>query len=180
MKIAAISSVLAVVFSLSAQAGLYTYNYNDSGPIPQGGTTLPFEHAISGIPSYDYSISGIELVLTFSSGYHVGPGTTINGTLILDPSGSATYASFTPSLTSAGTGGQQIYDMTFANFNGFNPNNIWALNLWDTSTSGIENGLVGWTLDVTAVPEPVNVALAVFGGLLALLKLVSWRRRQAA
>jgi hypothetical protein len=54
------------------------------------------------------------------------------------------------------------------------------LNLWDTSTSGIENGLVGWTLDVTAVPEPVNVALAVFGGLLALLKLVSWRRRQAA
>ena len=43
-RIAAISSVLALVFSLSAQAGLYTYNYSDSGPIPQGGTTLSFEH----------------------------------------------------------------------------------------------------------------------------------------
>ena len=64
MRIAAISSVLALVFSLSAQGGLYTYNYSDSGPIPQGGTTLSFEHTISGI---EPAITSIELILTFSS-----------------------------------------------------------------------------------------------------------------
>ena len=51
MRVAAISSVLAVVFSLSAQAGLFTYNYSDSGPVPQFGTTLSFEHSISGLPT---------------------------------------------------------------------------------------------------------------------------------
>jgi len=175
MRIAAISSVLAVGFSLSAQAGLFTYNYSDSGPIPQGGTSLSFEHSITGIPTV---INNIELVLTFQNGYDLGGN--INGALILNPNGSPTYASFTPTITRAGTGGQEIYDVTFSGFNTLNPNNIWALNLWDNNTSGIQNSLVSWTLDITAVPEPLNVALALFAGLFVGFKLFSWRQQRRA
>jgi hypothetical protein len=175
MRITAISSVLALVFSLSAQAALSTFPFSDSGPVPQGGTTLSFEHPISGIHEV---ITSVELVLTFNNGYHLDGN--INGTLILDPNGSATFASLTPTITMAGTGGQEIYDVTLANFNTLNPNSIWALNLWDINNSGIENSLVSWTLDITAVPEPVNVALGLFAGLFAGFKLFSWRRQQRA
>jgi hypothetical protein len=58
-----------------------------------------------------------------------------------------------------------------------NPNNTWGLVLWDNGHSGIENALVGWRLDITAVPKPVNVALICFGSLAAMLKLFSWRRQ---
>ena len=72
-------------------------------------------------------------------------------------------------MTGTGTGGQKIYDVTWTTpFATFNPNNIWALNLWDSNTSGIENSLVSWTLDITAVPEPVNVALGIFAGVFAV------------
>jgi hypothetical protein len=53
------------------------------------------------------------------------------------------------------------------------PNDTWALVLWDKSTSGIENGLVSWTLDITAVPEPVTEALICFGALAAGTKLTA-------
>jgi hypothetical protein len=162
MRVAAISSVLAVVFRLSAQAGIYTYPYSDSGPIPQGGTTLSFEHSINP-PLIPDSISSVELVLTFNNGYDLGGN--INGALILDPSGSDINESLTPSESRAGTGSQEIYDVTFTTpFAGSNPNNIWALNLWDNNNSGIENGLVSWSLNITAVPEPVSTALGIFGG----------------
>jgi hypothetical protein len=175
MRIATLSSLLAVMFTLSAQAASYPFPFADSGPIPQGGTTLSFEHSISSIPN---SITDIQLVLTFSSGWDLG--TTIQGSLVLDPSGTGTFASFTPTITSSGTGGQKIYDVTFANFNTLDPNSIWALNLWDTGTSGIQNSLVSWSLTVTAVPEPVNVAMGVFAGLFAIVKLRSWRRQKQA
>ena len=60
-------------------------------------------------------------------------------------------------------------------FNGLNPNSTWSLVLWDNSTSGIENGLVGWSLDITAVPEPVNVALGIFAGVFLVVILVGSR-----
>ena len=87
-------------------------------------------------------------------------------------------------MTRAGTSGQQIYDVTFSGgpgtgtFFGLNPTSTWALNLWDNNTSGIENGLVSWTLDINTVapvPEPVNVALGIFGML--FLAVMIMRRR---
>lgn len=82
---------------------------------------------------------------------------------------SHTYVSFSPVATSSGTGSQNIYDVTFSGFNGSNPNNTWALNLWDNSTSGVENGSVSWSLNITAdVPEPIDVALGIFAGLAIL------------
>jgi hypothetical protein len=95
--------------------------------------------------------------------------------------------SFQPVVTSTASSGNRIYDVTFsgasgtpgAGFNGLDPNDTWALVLWDKSTSGIENGLVSWSLDITAVPEPVTLALICFGALAAGIKLTAWWRKSS-
>ena len=51
---------------------------------------------------------------------------------------------------------------SLASFNGVNPNGTWTLFFADLS-SGNTSTLNGWSLDITAVPEPVNVAMAIFG-----------------
>jgi hypothetical protein len=182
-KLAVLSSLVAALFSLSAQAGII-YNYTP-GPIPQGGTVFSGEATVSGFGS---SISSIELILTFNDNTSLlGNSSGIQGHLNLGTDLSSPFVNFYPVATSS-SGQQRIYDVIFngtsgtpgTGFNGLDPNTTWGLVLWDNSTSGFQNGLVGWTLDITAVPEPVNVALAIFGGLLALFKLISWRRRQAA
>jgi len=46
-------------------------------------------------------------------------------------------------------------------------------------TSGDPSTLASWGLDIEAVPEPVKVALALFGGVFLPLELISWRRKSA-
>jgi hypothetical protein len=61
--------------------------------------------------------------------------------------------------------------VTFGSFNGSNPNTgTWTLFIADLS-SGAQSQVVSWSLDITAVPEPVNVALGVFAGLFAVVGL---------
>ncbi len=55
---------------------------------------------------------------------------------------------------------------SLASFNGANPNGTWTLFFADLSGGDVST-LQGWSLDITAVPEPVNVALGVFGVVLA-------------
>jgi len=50
---------------------------------------------------------------------------------------------------------------TLAGLNGLDPNGARTIYFRDASPSGIST-LNGWSVDVTAVPEPVNVALGVF------------------
>ena len=56
---------------------------------------------------------------------------------------------------------------TFANtFGGMSANGDWTLFFADVSGGGGNSTVVSWSLDIiTAVPEPINVALGVFGGL---------------
>ena len=51
---------------------------------------------------------------------------------------------------------------SLASFNGSNPNGTWTLFFADEST-GYTSTLSGWSLDITAVPEPINLALGIFG-----------------
>jgi PEP-CTERM motif len=67
---------------------------------------------------------------------------------------------------------------TFASqFNGTNPNGTWSLYIADDVVQGDgETGsITGWTLDVTAVPEPSTWALLIAGS--AALIFFSRRRR---
>jgi hypothetical protein len=55
-------------------------------------------------------------------------------------------------------------------YNGLNPNGNWTIFFADMASGGGSgpSSLVTWSLDITAVPEPVNVALGIFGGLAVL------------
>ena len=181
-KLAVLSSLLAALFSLSAQAALYTFNFSDSGAIPQGGTTFSVEHPIT--TGFDYSISKVELILTFNDKTSLtGNSSGIEGLLNLGIQGTSPYVDFFPTATST-SHGNRIYDFTWTGtsgtpgtgFTGSDPNNTWALVLFDHSNSGIENGLVSWSLNITAVPEPVTVALGVFAGVVLLVIFARSRR----
>lgn len=70
-------------------------------------------------------------------------------------------------------------DKLLSSFDGGNPNGGWTIYFADMA-SGNQSTLVGWGLEINAVPEPVNVALGVFGGLLGLTQLVRFLRRRKA
>jgi hypothetical protein len=173
----ALAGLLSLLSALSASATLYTFNYTDNGPVPNGTSSTAFsaEHDVSVADNF---ITSMELILTFNDNTSLtGDGSGIQGHLVLGGSTSSPYVNFYPVATSSGTGGEEIYDVTFSGssgnpgtgFYGLNPSDTWGLLLWDNSSpSGFENGLVGWTLDITAVPEPVNVALGVFGAVVAI------------
>jgi hypothetical protein len=59
---------------------------------------------------------------------------------------------------------------TFGSMNG---SGIWTLFLADTATGG-QSTVVSWGLDlgITAVPEPVNVALGIFAGVFLVVIVV--------
>jgi hypothetical protein len=175
MKIIYWLSALTGLMSLTAQAGLYTST--DAGAIPQGGTTFSSEIVVSDISLPNPYVTSVNLVLTFNStaslGYPSG-SSTLSGLLTMGTEVTSPYASFTPVVTTL-NGGQAVYNVTFATqFDGYNPNTTWGLVLWDTSNTGIENGLVGWSLNIEAVPEPANMALGLFGALAA--GGLAWKR----
>src|ERR1035438_6210831 len=62
--------------------------------------------------------------------------------------------------------------VSFGSYNGMNPNGTWTLFIADLSAGG-QSQLVSWELDITAVPEPVNVALGIFAGVFLAVTLVS-------
>ncbi len=63
-------------------------------------------------------------------------------------------------------------------FNGQNPNGTWTIFLADNFGS-YESRLDSWSLEITAVPEPVTVALGLFGGVCGLVGLFRWLRPRA-
>lgn len=143
----------------------------------------------------NWSLSSLTLTLNVSGGYNgdLYAYLSYNGTLVTllnrvgTGSGNAiqsTYGFSTSgfnnvTLSDAGTGGN-IHSVqtpgsalsytadggSLSSFNGTDPNGTWTLFFADLS-GGNTSTLNGWSLDVTAVPEPVNVALAIFGGLIA-------------
>jgi subtilisin-like proprotein convertase family protein len=99
------------------------------------------------------------------------------------------YQNYSPAYNSSGqvTGNWQADGRTspldtsrgsLSSFNGLDPNGTWTLFFADRS-AGDQSTLVGWSLDITTVPEPVTVALAVFAALAAIVKLLSWCRKSA-
>ena len=75
-------------------------------------------------------------------------------------------------------------DVTRANtldvFNGANPNGDWTLYFADRSPIGIST-LNSWSVGIEAVPEPANIALAVFGVLFASVQgMRLWSRRRTS
>jgi subtilisin-like proprotein convertase family protein len=77
----------------------------------------------------------------------------------------------------ASVNGTETRDATLGGFNGSDPNGTWTLVFSDWSTSGDPSTLVSWSLDITAVPEPVTVALGIFGGVAGAAALMRRRKK---
>jgi hypothetical protein len=67
--------------------------------------------------------------------------------------------------------------VTLGVFSGMNPNGDWMLVLADVSSGSGQATVLSWGLDIQVVPEPVHVALGVFGGLFAAVQLATRRER---
>lgn len=183
-KIYLISFLLAV--SSSAWATLYSFGTLNSQPalgsIPDNNTIgLTESYTVGGL---DASISALTLTMQLQG----GSATDLSAYLRLgNTPGSPAYdlTSLVQSQTLS-AGSPTTFSISFSTpsfqstFNGLNPNNTWALFFAD-SVNGDTTSLNGWSLGITAVPEPVNTGLSVFGGLFAvtgLIKIIC--RRMAA
>ncbi len=60
-----------------------------------------------------------------------------------------------------------------SSFNGSQAFGAWTLFVADVS-GGAESTLNSWELEIQGVPEPVNVALGIFGGLFCVIHLQRW------
>ena len=105
-----------------------------------------------------------------SQTYENGPGSGNWYSFMLNGSGST-------GLHDAGTAGNPITGSyqpdggALSSFNGLNPNGNWTIYFADMASGGGTgpSTLAGWGLEITAVPEPANVALGIFGGVFALI-----------
>ncbi len=124
-----------------------------------------------------YGNSGFAVTLSGSASADIhqyqslGPGYNGNGQLtgtwgadgrFLDPASAASAFDSSPR------------NNTLSTFNGMNPNGTWTLFFADRS-GGEVSTLTSWSVDITAVPEPVNLALGVFAGVFG--SAAFWRRR---
>jgi subtilisin-like proprotein convertase family protein len=129
--------------------------------------------------NYGYSWGGFNNITLSDSASGLGNIHNYGGsTLSSLPPDNGTYkadgqtASFSPPTGFSAGGGSA----TFANtFGGSDPYGNWTLFFADLSGGSVST-LTGWSLDITAVPEPVNVALGVFAGVLVAFALVRSRR----
>jgi hypothetical protein len=171
MKTTLYTLSLVIALSFPAQATLYQFGTLNGGSaigaIPDNSTVgLTQSFTANGEGS---SITSLTLTFLLQSGF----SSDLSGYLRLG-NGNTTYfydlTSFihnqTLSQSSSTTYSLDFSTTTFgsdfsSSFGGQNPNDTWTLFFADTSAGG-QTTLNGWSLDITAVPEPVNVALGVF------------------
>jgi hypothetical protein len=114
--------------------------------------------------SFGYSDTGFDITLSTSGAFDVhnygAHSPTFNGNGQLTGTWLADGRSIDPlsspgSFDAAGTTG-------LGAFNSMSPNGTWTLFFADMSSGG-QSQVVSWELDITAVPEPTNVALGIIG-----------------
>jgi hypothetical protein len=85
-----------------------------------------------------------------------------------------TLADGAPAITASSDLSSGTYSATgsLLDFQTLPPDGMWELFFADTVSGGGTSVLDGWSLGITAVPEPVTIALPVFGGLMVALGLI--------
>jgi hypothetical protein len=175
-KISLASLVLAL--NLPVSAALYNSPSLTGTTIPDNnylGTGTTLQYTFSGINPDGNGIAyitGMTLNFTLAGGF----GGDLTGYLRLGNQVNSPYYDLNSVVqaypTISGSGVNFTVDVT-SSFSGKDPNGTWTLFFADTSPVG-QTTVNGWSLDVTAVPEPVNVAMAIFG--LALIGVGAARR----
>jgi hypothetical protein len=151
------------------------YNGDLYAYLSYGGALVPLLNRV-GVGTgntFGYSDGGLNITLSDSGANNIhlyqGLGSVADGSSwkpdgrSLDPLGSAN------NFDAAGT-------VTFANtFGGvLDPDGTWTLFIADMSSGG-QSSLVSWSLNLTAVPEPVTLALGIFAGVFLVVLVVRSR-----
>ena len=184
MKIICLILVASLAAVTTARASLYPI-----GVIPDGSPAgVSFVGTYDAVPAGS-TVSSLTVSLNISGGFNgdlyaylVSP----NGTLVLlmnQPGVSlngigASGAGMNLTLTDSFTANGSIQNVTrgscltgnynaagsLVNFDGSQANGNWTLFFADLANGGGTSLVEGWSLNITAVPEPVNLSLALFGG----------------
>ena len=108
--------------------------------------------------------------------YSFGYGDAGFNSVTLADSGSVNIHNYGGTGVPTGTYAPDSGGVKFAHsFRGLAANGTWTLLFADLS-SGATSTVDSWSLNITAVPEPINVALAVFGGVFVAAGLGRSRR----
>jgi hypothetical protein len=172
--------LLLLGFCLSAQGALYapfTETFTPGSLAPEAGGSGRIDHYgfadnrdVSGQGS---SIMSLGLILTFYDNtgldYSGSGSSTMTGVLTLSHGvDELAHFDLTQLTATSNTGDPYYYSVWTSSdlsaFHSYDPNNTWSLVLTMPSESSSVNFLESWQLDITPVPEPVNVALGIFAG----------------
>jgi hypothetical protein len=156
---------LLVALSLSAWGAVYDYGTRAGGSpigvIPDNNS-LGFSdaHTLSGLPS---PIATLNLTFVLQGGFSSDlSGYLRLGNLITSPAYSLSTFIHSQTLSEI-TPITYTIDLT-STFATFDPNNTWTLFFADTSAGGATT-FNGWSLNIEPVPEPIHLALGIFGAL---------------
>jgi subtilisin-like proprotein convertase family protein len=141
---------------------LYSYLASPNGTV----LVLLNRVGASGSSAYGFSTAGMNVTLNDSGALDIHavniPGN--GGIYRADGQNGSPFA--TSSLNA--NGGSATFGNTFVGGGNNNPTGTWTLFFADCSPGSISI-LNGFTVDITAVPEPVNAALMVFGSIVVVL-----------
>jgi hypothetical protein len=166
-------ALLALVLCVPVHAELFG-PWNVSLDIPRGG----FPPVFTDTPVFDGTSAGgpggllseldtYTLTLTFAG----SDVSAISGALTLSQLPGTPSQAIDLSSGWLATDGGLTYSQTFgpsSALSGYDPNTEWTLDLFDGRDSGPENTLLTWEVQITAVPEPSALALALCGSTVLL------------
>lgn len=207
MKKALLLLAALLALALPAPAAVYTSTYTsgfaNGGVIPDGNPSGWTDTRTVGIA--EGYITDVNVLLTITGGYNgdLYGYLVFNGgfAVLLNRvgTGSGSEPQFTYGFSTAGFNNIRLDDGaspnihtvanpaangtygsdggTLASFNNLDPNGNWTLFLADLS-SGDQSTLTSWSLEITAVPEPVTGALGVFAGLFGAAAVVRYFKRR--
>lgn len=179
------SIAVLLLVSIAARATLYTQSFS-GGTISDGSPAgQVFTGSFTTAPSGS-TVSGLTVNLNLSGGYNGDlyaylvapdgtmvvllnqPGVAVNG---FGASGAGMNVTLADGYTSIQTvisgdvlSGNYGAAGTLSGFNGAAADGNWQLFFADLSNGGGTSTLNNWALNITAVPEPVNLALATLAG----------------
>jgi hypothetical protein len=164
MKRESFLALLSLALCASAQGGIVYTAFSPNGNIgPSITTAVESTATVTGYGS-GLQVQSYTLTLTFANPNQVS---YIGGSVTLIPLTGPPVQSFHVD-DDFSTSDYIHYSDTFhtGSLIGVNPNTQWTLDLVNYGKgAGDVNTITGWSLGITAVPEPVNVALGIFAGL---------------
>ena len=165
------ASLLDITVAIQISGG---YNGDLYAYLSYGGALVPLLNRVGVSSGNGFGAAGAGMNVTLSdlgpNNIHTAGDGVLGGTWRAD--GQTISPTGLPESFSPG-GGSITLDGAFGNMD---PNGTWTLFFADVSKGGGTARLDSWSLGITAVPEPVNVALGIFAGVVLVVLVVRSRR----